>query len=51
MNHSGRQYSQLEQHEPLLWQTLNRTGTQYNKNNMNHFSVKPKTVPVDNIAN
>jgi hypothetical protein len=45
-----RGYRQPKQHEPLLCQTLNSNGRQYNSNNMNHSSVIPKTVMVDNIT-
>jgi len=50
LNSNGRQYSQSKQLEPLLCQALNSNGRQYNNNNMNHSSVKPKTVMVDNIT-
>jgi hypothetical protein len=37
-------------HEPLLCQNLNSNGRQYNRNNINHSSVEPKTVMVYNIS-
>jgi hypothetical protein len=36
--------------EPLLCQTINNTGRKYNYNHMNHFSVYPSPVMVDNIS-
>jgi hypothetical protein len=48
MNHSGTyktvMIDTITNHnsvEPLLCQTLNSNGRQYNNNNMNHSSVKP----------
>jgi hypothetical protein len=48
MNHSGTyktvMIDTITNHnsvEPLLCQTLNSNGKQYNNNNMNHSSVKP----------
>jgi hypothetical protein len=47
---NGWKYSHPKQYEPLLCQTVNSKGRQYNSNNMNHSSVIPKTVMVDNIT-